>query len=153
MDESGDSGFMEAALELARDAGTRGEVPVGAVVVLGGRIVGRGGNNPIGATDPTAHAEVNALRDAARTVGNYRLTGATLYVTVEPCMMCVGALLQARVARVVYGCREPKTGALGSVYDLGRDGRANHRVEVRAGICAEAASLLLQEFFRARRGA
>lgn len=145
--------FMQIALDLAREAAAAGEVPVGAVVVQDGSIIGEGRNSPIAASDPTAHAEVNAMRDAARSIGNYRLIGTTLYVTVEPCLMCVGAALLARIGRLVYGCREPKSGALGSVFDVGRDGRANHRLEVCAGICADDASLLLQQFFRVRRGA
>lgn len=149
--EGEDERFMARALELARGAAAANEVPIGAVVVLGERIVGEAGNAPIGACDPTAHAEILALRQAARAIGNYRLPGAQLYVTVEPCVMCVGALVQARIARVVFGCHEPKSGALGSVYRIAMDATLNHRIEVRAGICAEAASLLLQEFFRVRR--
>ena len=109
---------MDEALALARDAGARGEVPVGAIVVRDGVIVGRGGNAPIAANDPTAHAEIAALRDAARAVGNYRLAGCELYVTLEPCAMCAGAILHARIARLVFGARDPKTGACGSVIDL-----------------------------------
>jgi len=148
-----DMRFMGLALALAREAAAAGEVPVGAVVVQDGSIIGEGRNSPIASIDPTAHAEVNAMRAAAQTIGNYRLPRTTLYVTVEPCPMCVGAALIARIGRIVYGCREPKSGALGSVFDIGRDGRANHRVEVGAGICADDASLLLQQFFRVRRGA
>lgn len=145
--------FMREALALAQRASSSGEVPVGAVVVAKGTVIGRGYNAPISRVDPTAHAEVVAIRDAASALSNYRLVGATLYVTVEPCLMCVGAALVARIQRVVFGCRESKTGALGSMYDVGRDGRANHRLEVCGGICADDASLLLQDFFRARRGA
>ena len=143
--------YMEEALVLARAAGAAGEVPVGALVVLEGHIVGRGSNAPIGRCDPTAHAEVLALREAAHCVGNYRLPGAQLFVTVEPCVMCVGAMVQARVRRVVYGCAEPRTGAMGSVYQIAMGTELNHRIEVCAGICADASSLLLQQFFRARR--
>lgn len=148
---SEDESYMQEALALARAAAASGEVPVGAVVVMEGRIVGRAGNAPIAHCDPTAHAEILALRRAAQSVGNYRLPGAQLYVTVEPCVMCVGAMVQARVRRVIFGCGEPKSGALGSVYSIATDAALNHRIEVRAGICAEASSLLLQQFFRARR--
>lgn len=144
---------MHTALAAARCAAAAGEVPVGAVVVLGERVVGTGRNSPVGLSDPTAHAEVVALRAAAACVGNYRLVGATLIVTVEPCIMCVGASVQARVTRLVYGCRDPKAGALGSVYDVGRDGRLNHRIEVIGGVCEDEARELLQTFFRLRRGA
>jgi len=144
---------MTRALDVATRGAALGEVPVGAVVVVDGVVVAAEHNAPIGLCDPTAHAEVLALRVAARRLGNYRLTGAVVYVTVEPCLMCVGALLHARVARVVYGCREPKGGALGSVYDVGRDGRGSHRLEVVGGVCAEPAQRLLQSFFAARRGA
>lgn len=153
MSDATDLQFMREALALARRAGASGEVPVGAVVVANETILGRGYNAPISRVDPTAHAEVVAMRESAIALSNYRLTGATLYVTVEPCLMCVGAALVARIQRVVFGCRESKTGALGSIYDVGRDGRANHRLEVCGGICADDASLLLQDFFRSRRGA
>lgn len=148
-----DAGFMGLALEHAQQAAAAGEVPIGAVVVVAGTVVAATHNAPIATCDPTAHAEVVALRAAARRLGNYRLPGAVLYVTVEPCLMCVGALLHARVARVVYGCREPKGGALGSVYDVGRDGRGNHRLEVSGGVGAGPAQALLQAFFAVRRGA
>jgi len=147
-----DEDFMAAALELARAAGAAGEVPVGAVVVLDGEIVGRGWNQPIGRHDPTAHAEVMALRDAAQRLGNYRLPGSTLYVTLEPCAMCVGAIMHARVARVVFGARDPKTGAAGSVIDLFAEDRLNHHAEVVGGVMAEACGGLLSSFFAARRG-
>src|SRR5439155_27123829 len=126
--------FMELALAEARRAAAEGEVPVGAVVVLDGEVVGRGRNGPIRTSDPTAHAEVVALRDAAQRVGNYRLVGATLYVTVEPCVMCAGALMHARVARVVYGARDPKTGACGSVVNLFAEARLNHHARVDGGV-------------------
>jgi len=148
-----DAAFMRLALAQATRGAAAGEVPIGAVVVVDGVVVGAAHNAPISDCDPTAHAEIVALRGAARRAGNYRLPGAVVYVTVEPCLMCVGALLHARVARVVYGCREPKGGALGSVYDVGRDGRGNHRLEVTSGVCAEPAQQLLQAFFAARRGA
>lgn len=142
---------MRAALGLAREAGAAEEVPVGAVVVLDGEIVGRGFNQPILGQDPTAHAEVMALRDAARRLGNYRLPGSTLYVTLEPCVMCTGAIMHARVARVVYGARDPKTGAAGSVIDLYREERLNHHAEIEGGVLAEECGALLSSFFAARR--
>jgi|SRR5579862_1035181 len=148
-----DRHFMQLALCAAQQAGSEGEVPVGAVVAREGRIIGSGYNAPIGLQDPTGHAEIIALRVAAANEANYRLPGATLYVTVEPCLMCVGALLHARLHRVVFGCAEPKLGALGSVCDAARDYRGNHRIQVTAGVCADEARVLLQEFFRARRGA
>ncbi len=148
-----DDHFMGEALRLAQAGAIAGEVPVGAVVVVSGRVVGTAHNAPIGMVDPSAHAEVLALRRAAHTLGNYRLTGASLYVTVEPCAMCVGAAIQARVERVVFGCRDAKAGALGSVFDLMGDGRLNHRFAVISGVRADEASTLLQEFFRVRRGA
>lgn len=142
---------MAQALELARTAATLGEVPVGAVVVRAGEIVGRGCNQPIGRHDPTAHAEVMALRDAATRLGNYRLPGCTLYVTLEPCAMCVGAIFHARIARVVFGARDPKTGAAGSVIDLFAEARLNHHAEIVGGVMAEECGALLSEFFAARR--
>ncbi len=142
---------MRQALREAVRAGQVGEVPVGAVVVSDGRRLARAGNGSIAAHDPTAHAEVRALRAAGRRTGNYRLPGATLYVTVEPCAMCMGAALQARVARLVYGCADPKGGAAGSLYDLGSDPRLNHAIVVQAGVEADPARDLLQDFFRARR--
>lgn len=143
---------MRAALALAREAATVDEVPVGAVVVLDGEIVGRGFNQPIGSDDPTAHAEIQALRDAAKRRGNYRLPGSTLYVTLEPCVMCTGAIMHARVARVVFGARDPKTGAAGSVIDLYGEARLNHHAEITGGILAEECGALLSNFFAARRG-
>ena len=142
---------MRAALELAERAGAMGEVPVGAVVVQEGTILGRGWNHPINAHDPTAHAEIVALRDAARHLGNYRLTGCDLYVTLEPCVMCAGAILHARIARVVYGAADPKTGACGSVVDLFSHGRLNHHATVSSGVLGAEAGALLQRFFAARR--
>lgn len=143
--------FMNTALQLAADAGHRGEVPVGAVVVIDGRVVGQGGNAPIGDRDPTAHAEIVALRAAARAVGNYRLPGATLYVTLEPCPMCAGAMVHARIEHLVYGCADPRSGAAGSVFDLLQTTTLNHRVAVTGGVREQACRSLLQEFFRARR--
>ena len=145
--------FMEVALDLARRGAAAGEVPVGAVLVSGEDILGSAHNAPIGLADPTAHAEVLALRAGAQRRGNYRLPGTTLYVTVEPCLMCVGALMHARVQRVVFGCTEPKAGALGSVLDLARPRWGNHQFQVCGGICADAASELLRSFFEVRRGA
>lgn len=142
---------MRAALEEARRGFAAGEVPIGAVLVVDGEIVSRAFNQPIGSVDPTAHAEILVLRDAAQRIGNYRLTGSTLYVTVEPCLMCVGALVHARVAHVVYGAAEPKTGALTSaVRGLDLPG-LNHQFEVTGGILEEDCRQLIQEFFRARR--
>jgi len=148
-----DEVLMRQALDLARQAAAVGEVPIGAIVVRAGEVIGVGHNAPISHCDPTAHAEVLALRAAARQVGNYRLVGATMYVTVEPCLMCVGALISARVQRVVFGCPEPKWGALSSVWQLGDDPSHNHRMEIYGGVCADDARLLVQEFFRSRRGA
>jgi tRNA(adenine34) deaminase len=143
---------MGQALEEAARAAEAGEVPVGAVVVMEGRVVGRGHNTPIIQSDPTAHAEIVALRAAARNETNYRLTGATLYATVEPCAMCCGALLQARIARLVYGADDPKAGAVRSLYRLLEDRRLNHQVAVTAGVRAEECGARLTEFFRTRRG-
>ena len=141
---------MGAALRLARAAGRRGEVPVGAVVVAGGRIAGRGRNRPIESSDPTAHAEIVALRRAARQARNYRLTGATLYVTLEPCLMCLGAMVHARIGRLVYGAPDPKVGATSWLRGR-RAGGLNHRIEVSGGVRAPECAALLKEFFRARR--
>lgn len=147
-----DTEFMGLALDLAREAGAAGEVPVGAVLVLDGEVVGRGFNQPISRHDPTAHAEIMALRDAATRLGNYRLPGATLYVTLEPCAMCAGAIMHARVARVVYGARDPKTGAAGSVIDLFGESRLNHHTTITGDVLAEQCGSLLSGFFAARRG-
>jgi tRNA(adenine34) deaminase len=146
-----DHAFMGLALAEARKALAAGEVPVGAVVVLDGAVVGSGHNQPIGATDPTAHAEVVALRRAAGALGNYRLTGTTLYCTVEPCPMCCGAILHARVARVVFGALDPKAGAARSLYRLLEDTRLNHQAAVTEAVRADESAALLQEFFKARR--
>lgn len=142
---------MAHALELAESAARSGEVPVGAVVVRENAIVGRGANRPIGDCDPTAHAEVVALRDAARATGNYRLPGSVLYVTVEPCAMCVGAIVQARVQTLVYGTVEPRTGAVESTFTLLESGCHNHTVEVVSGVSADRCRELMQAFFRQRR--
>ena len=141
---------MGAALRLARAAGKRGEVPVGAVVVAGGRVTGRGGNRPIGSCDPTAHAEMIALRRAARRTRNYRLDGSTVYVTLEPCLMCLGAMVHARIARLVYGAADPKVGATAWLR-RGRAGRLIHRFAVQGGVRAGECAALLRDFFRARR--
>lgn len=146
-----DDAFMRRALELARQGQAEGEVPVGALVVLDGEIIGEGWNRPIAAADPTAHAEIQALRAAARSAGNYRLAGAQLYVTLEPCAMCVGAMFHARIARVVYGARDPKTGSAGSVIDLFAETRLNHHATVVGGVLAEESGALLSTFFAARR--
>jgi len=142
---------MRAALDEARRAFDAGEVPVGAVVVLNGEIVGRGFNHPIGAKDPTAHAEVVALRAAARSLGNYRLVGATLYVTIEPCLMCVGAMVHARVGTLVFGALEPKAGAIVSSCQAHELPSLNHRIEVVGGVLEEDCRAVIQEFFQGRR--
>lgn len=143
--------WMREALELAHVAQTAGEVPVGAIVVKDGEIIGRGYNQPISGRDPTAHAEIMALRDAANTLGNYRLTDCELYVTLEPCVMCAGAIMHARISRLVYGAPDPKTGACGSVVDLFAESRLNHHTAVTGGIMVNDAAQLLQQFFAARR--
>ncbi|MCB1746750.1 MAG: tRNA adenosine(34) deaminase TadA [Gammaproteobacteria bacterium] len=143
---------MRLALDQARAAIAVGEVPVGAVVVVAGAVVGSGHNAGITTHDPTAHAEIVALREAAAALGNYRLSGATLYCTLEPCPMCAGAIVQARIARVVYGAPDPRAGAAGSVMDVLAHPALNHRAEVVGGVEREAAASLLVEFFRARRG-
>lgn len=146
-----DEGFMREALDEARRGAAGGEVPVGAVVVMDGVVVGRAHNAPILLADPTAHAEVLALRAAAEKRGNYRLTGATLYATMEPCAMCCGAALHARVGRVVYGARDPKAGAVDSLYRLLDDARLNHRAASTGGVLADEAARLLSAFFETRR--
>lgn len=146
-----DSEFMQQALLLAREAAAYDEVPVGAVVVQDGVVIGCGFNQPISRHDPSAHAEIMALRDAAARLGNYRLPGCTLYITLEPCVMCVGAIIHARIARVVFAARDPKTGACGSVVDLFAETRLNHHAEVTGGVLAEECGALLSSFFAARR--
>jgi tRNA(adenine34) deaminase len=148
-----DEPFMREALALAARAAAEGEVPVGAIVVHGEEVIGRGYNRPISTHDPTAHAEVGALRDAAQHRGNYRLSGCALYVTLEPCAMCVGAMLHARVSRVIFGAADPKTGACGSVVDLLAVPRLNHHATARGGVLAVESAALLQAFFAARRRA
>lgn len=146
-----DERFMRAALEHARDARRRGEVPVGAVVVLNDEIIGAGCNQPISAMDPTAHAEIVALRDAAQRAGNYRLTGTTVYVTIEPCQMCVGAMIHARVDRIVYGTAEPKAGAIESAMRAHEHPSLNHRIAATGGVLEAECRDMIQEFFRERR--
>jgi tRNA(adenine34) deaminase len=143
--------LMAAAIDQARLARDAGEVPIGAVVALGGEIIGRGFNQPITSGDPTAHAEIVAIRDAAQRIGNYRLTGATLCVMIEPCLMCVGALVHARIATLVYGATEPRTGAVVSTVHGGELPGHNHRFEVVSGVREEECRALIQEFFRERR--
>jgi tRNA(adenine34) deaminase len=143
--------LMSAALDEARRAREAGEVPIGAVIAVGDEIVARGFNQPISSGDPTAHAEIVAIRAAAARVGNYRLTGATLCVTIEPCLMCVGALVHARIARLVYGAAEPKTGAIVSTVRGAELPGHNHRVDIVSGVCEDACRALMQEFFKAKR--
>lgn len=146
-----DEDYMQIAMQLALDAGKAGEVPVGAIVVKDGEIIGRGSNAPIGTHDPTAHAEIQAMRQAAKQLGNYRLVGCTLYVTLEPCAMCAGAIQHARIAKVIYGASDPKTGACGSVVNLMAEDRLNHHTEVAGGVLSDACGNVLSEFFAARR--
>ena len=146
-----DADYMKIALEEAQKAAEKDEVPVGAVVVLSGRIIGRGHNMPITLHDPSAHAEMLALREAAKTIGNYRLTGAELYVTLEPCIMCAGAIIQARLARVIFGASDPKYGAVTSLYQVLTDPRLNHRVNVTEGILKEECGEIISRFFREKR--
>ena len=144
---------MEQALACAREAESAGEVPVGAVLADGtGAVIARAANAPIARRDPTAHAEMLVLRAAGQALGNYRLPGCVLYVTLEPCAMCVGALVHARIARIVYGAPDPKTGACGSVFDLAANPKMNHRIEVTGGVLAEESAALLKQFFAVRRG-
>lgn len=144
-------GFMQLALDLATQAALNGEVPVGAIVVKDGVIIGRGSNAPIGLHDPTAHAEVLAMREAAQYLGNYRLVDCTLYVTLEPCAMCSGAMQHARIAKLVYGASDPKTGACGSVVNLMSEQKLNHHTEVLGGVLAEQCGAVLTTFFKQRR--
>ena len=146
-----DERHMQRALELAQEAGRAGEVPVGAVVVLEGRSVGEGRNRMVGSGDPSAHAEMEAIRSACAAVGNYRLPGADLFVTLEPCPMCAGALVLARVKRIVFAAHDPKSGAAGSVLDVVRSPHLNHQCEVHAGLLAEESAELLRSFFGPKR--
>ncbi len=144
--------YMELALEEGRKAESAGEVPVGAIVIdERGEVIGRGFNHPISAADPAAHAEIMALRDAASRVRNYRLTGTTLYCTLEPCIMCAGAMIHARIQRIVFGAPDPKAGAAGSLYNVLSDPRLNHSLEIVRGVRLEECSAVLQNFFRSRR--
>ena len=142
---------MRRAIELARRAEGEGEVPVGAVVVLGGKVIGEGWNRPISSADATSHAEMEAIRAACKAVGNYRLTGASLYVTLEPCAMCIGAIFHARIAHVMFGAPDPKTGAAGSIMNLFAESRLNHHATVEGRVLAEECGALLSEFFAKRR--
>jgi len=151
MIDAGDAQLMRAALAEAAAAGREGEVPVGAVVVADGAIIGRGFNAPIARRDPSAHAEIAALRDAAARLGNYRLPGCDLYVTLEPCPMCAGAIMQARIRRLVFGAPDPKTGACGGVVNLFAEARLNHHTLVAGGVLAEECGALLKQFFAGRR--
>jgi tRNA(adenine34) deaminase len=149
--ENDDEFYMRLAIELAQQAATAGEVPVGAIVVKDGVVIGSGGNSPIDTHDPTAHAEIIALRDAAKNMGNYRLVGCSLYVTLEPCAMCTGAIQHARIARLVFGASDPKTGACGSVVNLMAEPKLNHHTEMFSGVLAQECSAMLSEFFKQRR--
>jgi tRNA(adenine34) deaminase len=151
MSSFSDSDFMRLALQLARRASEEGEVPVGAVLVSGGEVAGEGWNRPIGLNDPTAHAEIMALRAGAVRLGNYRLSGTTLYVTLEPCAMCMGAVITARVNRVVFGAWDLKAGACGSVLDLPRETRLVQGLDVFGGVCSDESAALLKGFFESRR--
>ncbi|MGH8744649.1 MAG: tRNA adenosine(34) deaminase TadA [Burkholderiales bacterium] len=152
MTDTVDETMMHEALAMAQRAWLADEVPVGAVVVSDGEIVGRGFNAPVSGKDPSAHAEIQALRDAAHQLGNYRLAGCTLYVTLEPCPMCAGAILQARVAKLVFGAVDPKSGACGSVVNLFQEPRLNHHTQVAGGVLAEECGEILKRFFTERRG-
>ena len=147
-----DAHYMDLALLEAKKAETAGEVPVGAIIVCGGDVIGRGFNQPISRSDPTAHAEILALREAAHHQGNYRLPDATMYCTVEPCMMCAGAIIHARICRLIFGTPDPKAGSAGSIYNVLTDPRLNHRVDVISGIREDECAALVREFFAKRRG-
>jgi tRNA(adenine34) deaminase len=150
--ESLDLFWMQRALELAQKAQSLGEVPIGAVLVKDDQIIGEGYNAPISQHDPTAHAEIMALRDAAQRIGNYRLLNTILYVTIEPCVMCAGALVHARIKEVVFGAVEPRTGAVGSVFDILQSSKLNHQVSMRGGVMAQECAAMIQQFFKQRRG-
>ena len=147
-----DAHYMDLALFEAKKAEMAGEVPVGAIIVCGGDVIGRGFNQPISRSDPTAHAEILALREAAHHQGNYRLPDATMYCTVEPCMMCAGAIIHARISRLIFGTPDPKAGSAGSIYNVLTDPRLNHRVDVISGIREDECAALVREFFAKRRG-
>jgi tRNA(adenine34) deaminase len=146
-----DTAFMKEALAEAVLASSNDEVPVGAIIVIDGKIVGRGHNSPIAGKDPTAHAEIIAIREAGKSIDAYRLPDSVMYVTLEPCVMCVGAAIHARLASIKYGARDEKAGALGSVFDIGRDGRLNHRIEVVGSLMEEECASILRDFFKSRR--
>lgn len=150
--EPGDQSFMRAALQMAIQARDQNEVPIGAVVVKNQKIIGQGFNSSVASNDPTQHAEIMALREAARNLGNYRLPGCELYVTLEPCIMCAGAMMHARIARLIYGAADPKTGACGSVVNVFSETRLNHHTQVIGGVLAGQCGLILREFFLAKRG-
>jgi tRNA(adenine34) deaminase len=150
-DESLDIFWMQRAIELAREAEQRGEVPVGAVLVKDNQVIGEGYNAPIATHDPSAHAEIQAIRAAASALGNYRLLNTTLYVTVEPCVMCAGAIVHARISEVVYGASEPRSGAVGSVFNLLQSDALNHQVTIRSGVLKQECASLLKNFFQQRR--
>ncbi len=150
--DNSDEKYIQLALSLAKSAATLGEVPVGAVLVEDGTVISQGANRSIGDHDPTAHAEIVAIRAAARKKSNYRLPDTTLYVTLEPCIMCMGAIIHARIKRLVFGAYDPKTGAAVSCYTIGTDSRLNHNLEITSGICESECSTLLKEFFKKRRG-
>lgn len=145
--------WMEQTLKLAQQAAAEGEVPVGAVVVINGEAIGTGHNRSISLCDPTAHAEILALREAAKRIANYRIVDSTLYVTLEPCPMCAGAIVHARIKRLVFGASDPRAGACGSVYNLVQSSHLNHQVQITAGVLSESCGELLRDFFRARRDA
>ena len=151
MDMESDEHYMDLALMEAKKAELAGEVPVGAIIVSGNAVIGRGFNQPISQNDPTSHAEINAIREAARTERNYRLSNATIYCTVEPCMMCAGAMIHTRVARLVFGTPDPRAGAAGSIYNVLTDPRLNHRVRVVSGIREDECAAILRQFFEKRR--
>lgn len=151
MDQATAENWMREALEEARKAGDEGEVPVGAIVLLNGKLIGRGHNSPIQLCDPSAHAEITALRHAARNAGNYRLPGAIMVVTIEPCIMCMGAMIQARVDELIYGARDPKAGAAHSVFRIAETEELNHRISATGGILEDECGALLKEFFASRR--
>ena len=146
-----DTDFMQLALDLAKQAALSGEVPVGAIIVKDGVVIGSAGNAPIGLHDPSAHAEINAMRQAAAHLGNYRLVDCTLYVTLEPCAMCAGAIQHARISKLVFGANDPKTGACGSVVNLMAEAKLNHHTEVIGGVLAQKSGEILSAFFKARR--
>ena len=146
-----DKVFMQQALALARQARDSGEVPVGAVVVFEGQVIGQGFNRPLSSNDPTAHAEIVAIRDAAAALDNYRLPDTTLYVTLEPCSMCIGAMMHARIGRLVYGASEPRAGAVNSAFELATSSKFNHAMSIDSGVLANESSLLLKQFFAERR--